>query len=33
MDDLDHPDFIEERKQNLDPDAYENNINKNVKLP
>ena len=33
MDDLDHPEFIEQWKQNLDASAYEENINQDVKLP
>ena len=33
MDDLDHTEFIEERKQNLYTAAYENNLYKHVKLP
>ena len=33
MGDLDHPDFIEERKQNLDAAAYEKNLNQDVKIP
>ena len=32
MDDLDHPAFIEEWKQNLDASAYEININQDVKI-
>ena len=33
MEDLDHPALIEERKKNLDDDAYENNLNQDVKIP
>ena len=33
MEDLDHPALIEEWKQNIDADAYENNLNKDVKIP
>ena len=33
MDYLDYPALIEEQKQNLDTDAYENNPYKDVKLP
>ena len=33
MDDLDHPTFIEERKQNIDDAAYEKKLYKDVKLP
>ena len=33
MDDLDHPEFIEEWKQNIDASAYEENIYKDVNLP
>ena len=33
MDDLDHHSFIEEWKQNVDPDAYKNNLNQDVKIP
>ena len=31
--DLDHPVLIEERKQDIDADAYEKNLYKDVKLP
>ena len=30
---IDHPALIEEWKQNLDADAYEININQDVKIP
>ena len=33
MDNIDHPALIEERKQNIDADSYENNIYQDVKLP
>ena len=33
MDYLDHPALIEEWKQNIDADSYENNLNQDVKLP
>ena len=33
MDDIDHPALIEEWKQNIDADSYENNLNQDVKLP
>ena len=33
MYDIDHPEFIEERKQNLDAYAYEKNLNQDVKIP
>ena len=33
MDDIDHPALIEECKNNIDPAAYENNMNQDVKLP
>ena len=33
MDNLDHPGFIEEHKQNIYAAAYENNLNQDVKLP
>ena len=33
MENIDHPAFIEEWKQNLDTAAYEKNLYKDVKLP
>ena len=33
MDDLEHPALIEELKQNFDADAYEEYINKDIKIP
>ena len=33
MDDIDHPELIEEWKQNVDAIAYENNINQDVRIP
>ena len=33
MDDLDHPAFIKEWKQNPDADDHENNLNQDVKIP
>ena len=33
MDDLYHPTLSEEWKQNIDAADYENNLNKDVKLP
>ena len=33
MQDIDHPTFIEEQKQNLDAAAYEKNQNQEVKIP
>ena len=33
MEDLDHTEFIEEWKQNIDAADYENNLYKYVKLP
>ena len=33
MDDLYHPAFIEEWKQNIDAAAYENKLNQDVKIP
>ena len=33
MDDLDHPELIEEQKQNIYAADYENNLNQDVKIP
>ena len=33
MDDLYHPAFIEEWRQNIDAAAYENKLNQDVKIP
>ena len=33
MEDIDHPELIEEWKQNIDASNYENNLNQDVKIP
>ena len=33
MEDLDHPELIEERKQNIDAAVYGKNLNQDVKIP
>ena len=33
MEDLDHPELIEERKKNIDAAVYGKNLNQDVKIP